>query len=315
MQVKNIIITGASGLVATQLTLDLLDKTHHCLYLISTNPTALEERYAGLAKRIKCCSLESFNDYAKTSGKSFDACINAGFARSSLGRPLVDSLEFTFKLAALVKQLEVKKFINISSQSVYGKDTEPLWTEDTPLAPDYMYALGKYNTELITRIVLSNSSVNWTNIRLSSVCENARFMNVFVKNALSGTPIHLTAGNQGCSFIDVRDVASALTKVIESDINHFDEAYNLGTAEMFTIREIAQKVKRIGDEKYGTSVVITEETNDNNVKIGMDNTLFKQTFGWHPQYSMDDMIVSLFEMKTNVNGGGYPQAFKIVYGL
>ena len=310
MQVKNIIITGASGLVATQLTLDLLYKTPHCLFLISTNPTALEGRYVGFANRIKCYTLESFSDYAKTSGKSFDACVNAGFARSSLGRLLVDSLEFTYRLVTLVKELEVNKFVNISSQSIYGKETEPLWTEDAPLAPDYMYALGKYNTELITRIILSKSVVNWTNIRLSSVCENARFMNVFVKNALSSTPIHITAGNQGCSFIDVRDVASALTKVLESDINHFDEAYNLGTAEMFTIREIAEKVKRIGDEKYGTSVVITEEANENNVKIGMDNTLFKQTFGWQPQYSMDDMIISLFEMETNDNGGGIRKPLK-----
>lgn len=314
MQVKNIIITGASGLVATQLTLDLLHNTQHFLYLVSTNPTALKERYAGFAKRIKCCSLDSFSDYAKTSGERFDACVNAGFARSSLGRPLVDSLEFTYKLVTLIKELGVGKFLNISSQSVYGKETEPLWTEQTPLDPDYMYALGKYNTELITRIVLSDSNVKWTNIRLSSVCENARFMNVFVKNALSGSPIHLTAGNQGCSFIDVRDVSSALIKVIESDSNHFAETYNLGTAEMFTIREIAEKVKQIGDTMYGTSVVITEETNDNNVKIGMDNTLFKKTFGWQPQFSMDEMIISLFEMKTNVNGG-YPQAFKIVYGL
>ena len=310
MQVKNIIITGSSGLVATQLTLDLLDKTPHCLYLVSTNPTALEGRYTGFAKKIKCCTLENFSNYAKTSGKSFDACVNAGFARSSLGRPLVDSLEFTYRLVTLVKELKVKKFLNISSQSVYGKDTEPLWTEDTPLAPDYMYALGKYNTELITRIVLSNSSVNWTNIRLSSVCENARFMNVFVKNALSGNPIHLTAGNQGCSFIDVRDVASALTKVIESDIYHFDEAYNLGTAEMFTIREIAEKVKRIGETSYDASVLITEDANDNNVKIGMDNTLFKQTFDWQPQYTMDDMITSLFEMVINVNGGGIRKLLK-----
>ena len=302
MQVKNIIITGASGLVATQLTLDLLNNTHHYLYLVSTNPTALEDRYAGFAKRIKCCTLDSFSDYAKASGERFDACVNAGFARSSLGRPLVDSLEFTYKLVTLIKELGVGKFINISSQSVYGKETEPLWTEQTPLDPDYMYALGKYNTELITRIVLSDSNVKWTNIRLSSVCENARFMNVFVKNALSGSPIHLTAGNQGCSFIDVRDVSSALIKVIESDSNHFAEAYNLGTAEMFTIREIAEKVKQIGDTMYGSSVVITEEANDNHIKIGMDNSLFKKTFNWEPSYSMDDMIISLFKMKTNVNG-------------
>lgn len=310
MQVKNIIITGASGLVATQLTLDLLNNTNHFLYLVSTNPTALKDRYAGFSKRIKCCTLDSFCDYAKASGERFDACVNAGFARSSLGRPLVDSLEFTYRLVTLIKELGVGKFINISSQSVYGKEAEPLWTEQTPLDPDYMYALGKYNTELITRIVLSDSNVKWTNIRLSSVCENARFMNVFVKNALSGSPIHLTAGNQICSFIDVRDVSSALIKVIESDINHFAEAYNLGTAEMFTIREIAEKVKQIGDTMYDTSVVITEEANENHIKIGMDNSLFKNTFKWKPSYSMDDMIISLFEMKINVNGGGFRKRLK-----
>ena len=138
---------------------------------------------------------------------------------------------------------------------------------------------------------------------MSSVCENARLMSVFVKNALSGSPIHLTAGNQICSFIDVRDVSTALIKVIESDSIHFAEAYNLGTAEMFSIREIAEKVKQIGDTMYGTSVVITEEANENHIKIGMDNSLFKNTFNWKPSYSMDDMIISLFEMKINVNGG------------
>lgn len=35
---KTIIITGASGLVATQLTIDLLDKTDYRILLVSTHP-------------------------------------------------------------------------------------------------------------------------------------------------------------------------------------------------------------------------------------------------------------------------------------
>jgi len=307
---KNIIITGASGLVATQLTLDLLEKTSYNIILLSTNPAKLKGRYSDYSKRVKCFTLAEFSDYVTRPDESFYACVNAGFARSSLGRPLVESLEYTYKLVTLVKELHITKFINISSQSVYGKDTVPLWTEQTPLAPDYMYALGKYQTEQITKIILSGTEVNWTNIRLSSVCENARFMNIFVKNALSGLPVHLTAGNQGCSFIDVRDVSSALISVIESGIQYFAEAYNLGTAEMFTIREIAEKVKNIAYEKYGISIGITEEPNDNNVRIGMDNSLFKQTFNWHPQYNMDDMITSLFEMNANSRGGNIRKLLK-----
>lgn len=36
----------------------------------------------------------------------------------------------------------------------------------------------------------------------------------------------------------------------------------------------------------------------------MDNKLFSETFNWLPAYSMDDMIISLYEMNTNFNGGG-----------
>ena len=208
----------------------------------------------------------------------------------------------------------LKSFVNISSQSVYGKNQNNS-VETTVLNPDYLYAFGKYTTEVITKLMFLKSNVNWTNIRLASVCENARFMNIFVKNALTGVPIHLTAGNQGCSFIDVRDVSSALQTVIMTDNCRFEEAYNLGTGEMFTIRQIAEKVKLIGDECYGTSVLITEEESNKQQHVGMDNKLFTSTFNWNPSYSMDEMIKSLYEMNSNRAGGGFPKAFKIVYHL
>lgn len=311
---KTIIITGASGLVASQLTNDLLDKSNYRLLLISTHPDEIAKRYKSSHERVLCLSLFDLAKYIDE-GLSVDCCIHAAFARSSEGTQLVSSIEFTTSLIKLLQKAQLKTFVNISSQSVYGKD-QNLSKEITPLNPDYLYAFGKYTTEVITKIMLENSSVNWTNIRLASVCENARFMNIFVKNALAGIPIHLTAGDQGVSFIDVRDVSSAFQSIIESNDCHFAEAYNLGTGTIYTIRQIAEIVKNIGDKSYGTSVIITEEKSNNCQKVGMDNKLFSETFNWLPAYSMDDMIISLYEMNTNFNGGGkYPKAFKIVYHL
>ena len=48
-------------------------------------------------------------------------------------------------------------FANISSQSVYGKMSEPLWAESTPVEPDYLYAMGKYSSEIITKLMLKES--------------------------------------------------------------------------------------------------------------------------------------------------------------
>lgn len=311
---KTIIITGASGLVASQLTYDLLDKTNYRLLLISTHPDEIAKRYKASHDRVLCLSLLDLAKYIDE-GLGVDCCIHTAFARSSEGAQLVSSIEFTTSLIKLLQKAQLKTFVNISSQSVYGKD-QNLSKETNPLNPDYLYAFGKYTTEVITKIMFENTLVNWTNIRLASVCENARFMNIFVKNALAGIPIHLTAGDQGCSFIDVRDVSSALQSIIESNDCHFAEVYNLGTGAIYTIRQIAEKVKNIGDKCYGTSVIITEEKSSNCQKVGMDNKLFSETFNWLPAYSMDDMIISLYEMNTDFNGGGKcPQAFKIVYHL
>ena len=71
--------------------------------------------------------------------------------------------------------------------------SEPLWTESTPVEPDYLYAMGKYSSEIITKLMLEETDIKWTNIRLCSVCENARFVRIFVQNAIEGKPIHLTA--------------------------------------------------------------------------------------------------------------------------
>lgn len=301
-----IIITGAGGLVAAELITNLLKNNRNQLYLISTHVETIEDRYSECKSRVRCFTLESFAEYINGNKDVYDICFHTAFARSSRGDLIVSSLDFQRKLLSLFNADNLNTFINISSQSVYGKMNEPLWTEDTPLDPDYLYAMGKYSSEVITELVLGNSGIKWANIRLCSVCENARFVRVFVQNAINGTPIHLTAPEQGCSFIDVRDVANALGKLILHPERLGDRhVFNLGANLQNTIRNIALLVKEVGEERYHTpEVVITEEASDNNVRIGMDASLFMKTFNWTPNYSMKDMVVSFFEMLTNVNGGG-----------
>ena len=310
---NNIVITGASGLVATELTFRLLEDSDVNLTLISTHPDKLRQRYAGNPK-IRCLTLNDFSVYCRHA--DYKAVVHAAFARSGNGRLLVQSVEYTRQLLEVVRECNVRAFVNVSSQSVYGVDTPPLWTEDTPLSPvaGDMYALAKTFTETLTGIILKDTGVNYTNIRLSSVCENARFLRVFVDNALAGKPIQVQGGDQRFSFIDVRDVASALADVIGNvDSFGFRPVYNLGTGRQSTLLGLAEIVKRVAEEQYGIAEVQIIRTNSDDYRsVGMDNTLFKSDFSWHPSLTDDDMVVSLFEYLTNVNRGGYPIAFKYV---
>jgi nucleoside-diphosphate-sugar epimerase len=306
---KNIIITGSSGLVATELICHLLNNGGYKIYAVSTNPDKLKNRYKA-KKNIMCLTLNELKNVAND--KPFLALVNCAFARNKSGRDIASSLEFLRELIYIVKGINLRAFINISSQSVYGQKEKPLWTEETPVNPDYLYAVGKYASEVIVKSTLSDTDINFTNIRLASVCQNARFLNVFVKNAIAGFPINVMGGSQLCSFIDVRDVVDALTAVLKK-VDQIDLAgvYNLGTGKTRTILELAEDVRRIYKTKYGKDVVIEREDADIKLEVGIDNTLFCQTFNWQPKLNYDDMISSLIEF--NLCGGGYPVAFDIVY--
>lgn len=313
---QHIIITGAGGLIATQLAFTLLEKSDARLYLLSTHESYIYERYKEYKERVKCFSLKTFIDFATNANIGYDYCIHTAFSRSTNGNQIVESIEYQRILLSELKKLQLKVFVNISSQSVYGKISLPLWKENTPLAPDYLYAMGKYFSEIITQQMLEGSNIKWTNIRLSSVCENARFIRVFVQNSIEGKSIILTAPNQECSFIHVQDVASGLMAIIEkAEYIELQRVYNLGTNLVNTISEIANIVKTIAIKKYNLKEIdIIQDSNNNNDRIGMDSTLFMNTFSWKPEHNIENMITDLFEMLINPNGG-YPISFKYLYNL
>lgn len=295
-EIKNVIITGANGLVATNLTRNLLEKTEARIYLISTNTKKLREKYNN--ERISYFTLEDFSIFIQNNQIFYDVCVHTAFSRSTEGYLIAQSLDYQKKLIKILKNTNLKCFVNISSQSVYGKVSEPLWTEDTPLDPDYLYAMGKYASEMVTELMLDGTNIQWTNIRLSSVSRNARFIRVFVQNAIEGKPIHLTASDQHCSFIDIRDVADGLLAVIDmANGIKLEHTYNLGANIINSVGDIAQRVKWIGEEKYGLkNVVITHEPSDNHIRIGMDASHFMKTFNWKPNFGMNDMIESMFDI-------------------
>ncbi len=312
---KSIIITGASGLVATELIAFLLQASdEYQIYAITTHPEKLKERYRN-SPHVFCYALDEIEENIKN---PIYAVVHCAFARSKSAEEIAQSIQYTTSLLHIIKQIRPKIFVNISSQSVYGQVTPPLWTEQTPPAPDYLYALGKFATEELTKATLRDTGIKFTNIRLSSVCENARFLNVFVKNALTGQPINVQGGEQMCSFVDVRDVANGLKKVIEiaPRLDSLQKVYNLGSGKTRTIKELAEDTKRLVEQEKGINVALNVIPADIHLEVGMDISLFCKEFDWTPRFDYDDMIESLISLNDSnlyIGGGGgviYPSRSK-----
>lgn len=296
----NIIITGATGLIASNLTKNLLANTDYHLILVSREPKRIRQSFAGKENRISAITIDELAGQAATGLlEHADVCVHTAFSRSKNDRQLAESLEYTRIICHICKKLNVSKFINLSSQSVYGNDYPLGITEEYPCAPSYMYALGKYCAELICETTFENTNVNVYNIRLASVAEIARFFYKFIINIMAGTEITVTAPHQTVSFIDPRDVVGALTSVIES--KHAESGcYNLGTGLWYDISTVAGIVKRIGTEKFGIKgIKISETDNGTTTGVGMNVNKFKQTFNWEPLYSFDDMVIAAYNLIMN----------------
>ena len=112
---KRIIITGASGLVATELTIRLLEETDACLFLLSTNPDKIKERYINNQGRVSCFTLDSFAKFVEENKGiyHFDVCIHTAFSRSSSGNQIAASLDYQQQLMRILKQTDLKVFANI----------------------------------------------------------------------------------------------------------------------------------------------------------------------------------------------------------
>lgn len=262
--------------------------------MVSTNVQKLIDRYNN--ERIRCCLLSELEETRNKYG-DVDVIIHTAFSRSADAAQIASSLEYGERVLRIAKKMSVKAYINVSSQGVYGGVENSPWSEQSKVAPDSLYAMAKYSTEKMTKLALQGTDINWTNIRLSSVCENARFVCVFVKNMIAGIPIKIIGGKQMLSFIDVRDAANALYLVAEMGKRvKYKEVYNLGTGIQTSIVEIANLVNKIGHEEYSLPLTtISTESKDIHLNVCMNNELFKTDFNWKPLYDLTDMIRYLFE--------------------
>ena len=161
-----ILVTGGCGFIGSNFINHMVKKYSN--YEI-TNYDKLT--YAGDRKNVSEC--EYYNNYHFVKGdicnydelkktiKSLDIDTIINFAAEShVDRSIENSDEFietningTHTLLKLLHEFQIKKYIQISTDEVYGSliDFEEPFTEETPLAPNSPYAASKTSADLLCR--------------------------------------------------------------------------------------------------------------------------------------------------------------------
>lgn len=158
-------------------------------------------------------------------------------------------------------------FLLASTSEVYGDplespQKESYWGNVNPVGRRSVYDEAKRFAEAITMSYLREHDVD---VRISRIFNcygprmrpnDGRALPNFINQALLGRPLSIYGdGSQTRSFCYVDDLVEGLLKLLETPRGKFhdplDRVINLGNPEEFTISEVAEMVKSIGQSPSG----------------------------------------------------------------
>jgi len=198
------------------------------------------------------------------------------------------------------KRAGVRRFINVSSSSVYGVSDSPEVTEEHPLNPLTDYSKYKGMCE---SILFENSSHDFVpvNLRPATVCgysPRMRFdltVNILTNLAVNRGVITVFGGAQKRPNIHIDDVTELYTKMLEypNDLVAA-KTFNVGY-ENNTVAQLAEIVKQVVEREFPEKPPIrieTTPTNDNR-SYHVSSRKIAEELGWRPQRTIEDAVRDL----------------------
>ncbi|MEW5911511.1 MAG: NAD-dependent epimerase/dehydratase family protein [Thermodesulfobacteriota bacterium] len=212
----------------------------------------------------------------------------------SIERPLEymsTNVQGTAGMLECARQAGVSKFVYAASSSCYGLAQVPT-DENHPIAPQYPYALSKYQGEqavfhwhkVYGLPVNSIRIFNAYGTRSRTSGAYGAVFGVFLRQKLANKPFTVVGdGEQTRDFIYVTDVAAAFLRAAETD--RVGEVYNLGAGR-------PQSVNRLVELLGGQAVYIPKRPGEPDCTWANIDKITSQ-LGWQPQVSFGEGVARI----------------------
>ncbi|KAA9407011.1 dTDP-glucose 4,6-dehydratase [Haloarcula sp. CBA1131] len=181
---------------------------------------------------------------------------------------------------------EIDRFVQISTDEVYGQIVDGSFSEEDPLNPRNPYSATKASADLLAQ---SYETTHGLPVVITRTCNNygpnqhpEKLIPKFITNATQGKSLPVYGdGSNIREWIYVEDNCRALDLVLrEGDVG---EVYNIGTDEEKTNLEVTQAILAA----VGASEDLIEFVDDragHDQRYALDSSKV-ESLGWEPQYS------------------------------
>ena len=195
----------------------------------------------------------------------------------------------------------IKRFVHVSTDEVYGSISEGSWPEDHPLLPNSPYSASKAGSDLLVRAYNRTHKLDTVITRCSNNYGQYQFpekvMPLFITNVIEGKKVPLY-GN-GLNVRDwlhvddhCRGIALALT------IGKAGEVYNIGGGTELTNVELTHKILNamgVGEE----FIQPVQDRKGHDLRYSVDISKINSQLGYSPQVNFEEGLLQTIEWYKN----------------
>jgi dTDP-glucose 4,6-dehydratase len=274
----NLLVTGGAGFIGSEFVRSALDGKFEEFELEISNITVLDAlTYAGNLENLKPVSNDPRFQFVKGNicdqllvneiTKDVDCIINFA-AESHVDKSILNSNLFLESNLIGVNTLlnatlhnNVNKFVQISTDEVYGSITTGSWDENFPLLPNSPYSASKAGGELLIRSYINTYGLNAVITRCSNnygPYQNIeKLIPLVITNLLQGKKVPVYGdGKNVREWIHVSDHVRAIAFLISNGRN--GETYNIGSGNEIKNIELVNLIL----EKFGLDSTYIEFVSD-----------------------------------------------------
>ena len=299
-----LLVTGAAGFIGSNFVRMIangeLDGTTHLSVLDKLT-------YAGVKANL--VSAERFSSYSFFEGdicdpilvtkllKDADAVINFA-AESHVDRSITGASDFVqtnivgvqVLLDAIKASVRNIRFLQVSTDEVYGSIKSGSWTEDWPLQPNSPYSASKAGGELLARSYYRTHGLDVVITRCSNNYGTHHFpeklIPLFITNLIEGKKVPVYGNGKNVrDWLHVDDHCRGIYAALMNGKS--GEVYNIGGGRELTNNEITSLIlEAMGADK--SSIEYVEDRKGHDLRYSVDWTKINRELGYEPKVKFED---------------------------
>ena len=304
-----LLVTGGAGFIGSNFVRRTVDGTLSGISAI----TVLDKlTYAGTLTNLSSLPYGSYRfvqgDICDTElvhrlAKEHDVIVNFA-AESHVDRSITGAKDFvetnvlgTQNLLDAALKNEIKTFIQISTDEVYGTISEGSWSEDFPLLPNSPYSASKASADLIARSYNRTFGLDVRTTRCSNNYGPHQFpekvIPLFVTNLIDGKKVPLYGkGLNVRDWLHVDDHCRGIHAVLMK--GKAGEIYNIGGGEELTNKELASTILT-KMSKNDSSIEYVQDRLGHDLRYSVRIEKISRELGYQPLVKFNEGIEETIE--------------------